>query len=328
MEYVLGIDQGATKTHAIVVDRDGNVLGFGSGRGICYVDASLETALDYMEEAAAGALAQCGLSYRDMTSISAGLTGADWDYEITMFEDAIRKRMRHANVHVVNDCIIAMRSGTSGTVSGILCAGTGFNCAVRNGDDMFIYGYYVPEDCMGAISLARAALQAVYNDELGLGEKTALTAAVLNFFGLSNVDELLFKKVTGQIPEHEYRKLSILLGQVAMAGDPVAIDIWKNAGKKMAECLTARIRRMGLQDEAIEVVLSGSIFKCQVPQLMESVEEELYAHAPKAVIIPARYEPVVGAALLGLDKLYGDALPDFIYDHIESSAEKFAIRRL
>lgn len=327
MPYILGIDQGGSKTHAIVMDGFGTVLGLGKSQGACYANTGLDVAMNYIKEASDRALGESGLSYEQMNWIVAGLTGADWDYEVELLTEALRKQTHHDNVYVVNDCIIAMRAGTSGTVSGILCAGSGFNCAVRNGDDMFTYGYYVPDDCAGGSALARATLRAVYDGELGLNQKTALRELVLDFFRVSSVDELLLKDVTGQLADSEVLRLPVLLQNAALEGDPVAKDIWTKTGKRMAQCMTARIRKMHMEYEPVEVVLSGSVFKCRAPQLIESVTGEILDCAPNAVIISAEYEPIVGAALLGLDKIHGNALPTQVYQNLEASAEVYAIKR-
>lgn len=63
--------------------------------------------------------------------------------------------------------------------------------------------------------------------------------------------------------------------KAALEGDPVAKDIWTKTGKRMAQCMTARIRKMHMEYEPVEVVLSGSVFKCRAPQLIESVTGEI-----------------------------------------------------
>ena len=44
MKYVMGIDQGSSKTYAIVGDDGGNVLGFGKSYGACHSNTGMKYA--------------------------------------------------------------------------------------------------------------------------------------------------------------------------------------------------------------------------------------------------------------------------------------------
>lgn len=326
MKYILGLDQGSSKTHAIVTDELGNVLGLARSRGVCHSSVSLEAAMDAIEEAADEALRQSGLTREDINCVSAGLTGTDWDYEVKLLEDAVRERLGIETVRVVNDCIIAMRAGSASDVAGIICVGSGTNCAIRNRGDLFVYGFYIPDEEQGGMCLGRKAVQAVLNAQVGLEEATSLTEPVLRFFGVKTVDELLYRKATHRIDGSEYLKLPILLERAAAEGDAVSLKIWEDYGKTLAKYITVRMRLMGLKEEKIEIILSGSIFKCKLPQFTENVVEGIHAFAPNAVVKSAVYEPIVGAALLCLDDLY-ETLPDRVYENLEVSSARFPIKR-
>ena len=327
MKYVLGIDQGGSKTHAIVMDKDGVVRGFGKSKGACHSAGPLDVALDYIEEAVDEALKESGLGRKQIDHIGAGLTGIDWDYEADMLKEALGERLQNKNISVVNDCIIAMRADTSGDVTGVICVGSGTNCAVRNKDELFIYGFYIPDEYQGGMCLGKKTVQAVFDAEIGLEDSTKLRQGVLEFFGVSNVEELLYLRSTNQIDEKMYLELPILLEEVAVHGDKVAVKIWEDYGKQLARFVTARIKLMKIQDKPIEIILSGSIFKCKVPQFIECVKKEILKCAPEAKVSSAVYEPIVGAALLALDQLYCEPLPEYVYQNLEQSAEKYMIKR-
>ena len=55
MEYVLGIDQGGSKTHAAVADETGRLLGAGRGPGACHSVYGMEAAMAGVAEAVRGA---------------------------------------------------------------------------------------------------------------------------------------------------------------------------------------------------------------------------------------------------------------------------------
>lgn len=327
MRHVMGIDQGGSKTYAIIVDEEGTVRGFGKSGGTCLTNGDSGKNLDYVELAAREALEESGLSMAEIDHIAAGLTGIDWEDEADILADALREKFAKDEICVVNDCIIAMRAGSSSEVSGVICVGSGTNCAVKNRDELFIYGFYIPDEYQGGWSLGRKAVQAVFDAEMGLIQSTRLREVLLDYFHLDSVDKLLYKRATKNISGQEYLGIPILLEETALENDAVALGIWEDFGRHLAKFITARIELMGISDERIEIVLSGSIFKCKIPRFIQVVREEITQAAPNAKVTPSVYEPIVGAALLGLDRLYGTELPGYVYENLEKSAEYYSIKR-
>lgn len=273
------------------------------------------------------ALESSHLTLQDVTTVVGGLTGVDWDYEAPLLEEAIQKHFPKARVKVVNDCIIAMRAATRKERCGILCAGSGLNCAVQNGDECFAYGFYIPDEHQGGCSLGKKAVQAVFDSHMGLLPETSLTERLLARFQARTVDELLFLRVTGKISDSDYLSLPILIAEEARAGDTVAADIWINYGKLIANYLVARAEKMGIGREKMDVVLSGSIFKCQFLEFRRAVKDEILRRLPGAHVIEAAYEPVVGAAVIGLQIVHGEVAKE-IYGNLEETSKQFPLRRL
>ncbi len=80
MKYVIGIDQGASKTHAIVSDEYGIVLGMGKSYGACHSSDGMTHAITAVKEAVDQALEQSGISIQEIELIAAGMTGVDWGF--------------------------------------------------------------------------------------------------------------------------------------------------------------------------------------------------------------------------------------------------------
>lgn len=327
MRYVLGIDQGGSKTYAIIVNETGDVLGFGKSEGTCLIEGKSDQNLDYIEYAVDKALEESRLNLDQIDYIVAGLTGIDWDDEAEKIEKDLRTRFNKEKICVVNDCIIAMRAGSSSSVSAVICVGSGTNCAVRKEDELFIYGFYIPDEYQGGWSLGKKAVQAVFDAEMGLTEPTRLKSVLLDYFGMEKVEDLLYKRATKGISSQEYLGIPILLEQTALENDAVALGIWTDFGTHLAQFITARMKIMGILDEKIEIVLSGSILKCKIPGFIQTVSDEITSLAPRAQIRSSVYEPIVGAALLGLDSMYRNDLPEQVYDNLEKSAEIYSIKR-
>lgn len=327
MRYVLGIDQGGSKTHAVLAEETGKILGMGKSYGACHSSTSVDYAVQAVMEAAEQALKACNLTAEDITGVAGGLTGIDWDYEAELLEGEIQKQFPRADIKVVNDSIIAMRAATRKKKCGILCAGSGLNCAVQNGSDCFAYGFYIPDEYQGGWSLGKRSVQAVFDSHMGLIEETSLTERLLEYFCAGTVDELLFMQVKGKITSKDYLHLPIILEEEAQAGDKVALNIWIQYGKVMVNYLAARIKKTGILEDAVDIVLSGSIFKCKLEQFQDTVKTEIVKKIPNANIIAAEYEPVMGAVFIALEELLGK-MTEEIYSNAEGTSKNFPLRRM
>lgn len=322
MTFVLGIDQGGSKTHAVVADGTGHILGTGNSFGACHSNCGMETAMAAVREAAQQALNAAGLSAGQMTRIAAGMTGVDWPHEAPLLRQALCALFTAApeRVIVINDCLIALRAGSSRPSGVILCAGTGLNCAVRHPDGReFTFGFYIADHCQGGTALGYRVLQAVFDAACGMREETSLTQPVLAHFGCDTVDELLFRHVTGALDKPRIRQLPLLLEAAAIRGDPESSAVLDAFGRDIAQYAVAGLRKLDMLREKVEVVLSGSVFKCRAPQLLAAVRETVLSSAPQAVMVESVYEPVLGAVLLALDSLK-EADGDLIAHNIATGA--------
>ena len=130
MSLYLGVDAGGSKTHAVICDEQGNILGKGaSGNGNHQIHR--EHAARNIEEACNRALQEAGAAKEDISYAYFGLAGADReaDYEILRPMIGALGYPRHA---IACDTIIGMRAGTSRPYGAALICGTGFNSAARN----------------------------------------------------------------------------------------------------------------------------------------------------------------------------------------------------
>lgn len=323
MGYILALDQGGTKTAALVADETGRVLGAGYSGGAVHAIDGMDAAMARVTDAAGQALAQAGLAPGDVIRVAGGMTGADWPYEYPLLAAALRETTGVADVTVVNDCIIAFRAGTDRGCGAVLCAGTGLNAAVIPlAGEPYIYGYYIQGDENGGTALGKLAMRAVMNAESGLGAPTALTGRTLAHYGAATVDELLQRYVAGALGETKF--LVPLLAEVVRAGDAVASKIVTDFGARLARYVVAGFRRKGLLGTDADVVLSGGVFKADLPGLREAIAAAVHAEAPRAVLVDAPYEPVLGALLLALDR---DGSISLQSPSIVQSAERFGLFR-
>lgn len=329
VKYVLGLDQGGSKTHAVVADMEGNILGIGCGAGACHSVIGLEAATAAIYDASMQAMSAAGVTAEQIDVVGAGLTGVDWPHETQLLRQAVSDTLSipQEKIVVVNDCLIALRAGTSKPSGCILCAGSGLNCAVRHPDGReYTFGFYIEDACQGGSALGMRTLRAVFDAEAGLCAETALTEKVLRHMACGNVDEMLFKHVTCGLGPDRILRLPPVLEEAALEGDEVAKGILRVYARDIARYVVVGLRRFDMLNLDMEVVLSGSIFKCRAPELIDTVTDVILSNAPNATILESIYEPVIGAMLLALDHIEG-ADRALIQEHIERDAKRFHMVR-
>jgi len=302
MKYVLGIDQGHTETRAAVCDLGGSLLGVGKTFGACHSVHGMDQAMHAIQTAAQIALDQAGVGAQHVVTLFCGLTGADWPDEYDLLHENVVRLGLCRKVWIKNDTIVALRGGTSADYGAIVIAGTGSNCAIRSprGEE-FIYHFYHDYDLQGGIALGRRALNAIYRAETGRGPATLLKGRVLDMFEAASVDDLLRAHVEGRLGKDRIKHIAPLVFQAACEGDWAASQILRAFGEGLAELVTAGLRRFEMTALDVEVVLSGNIFKGCGSLLQEVMLSSIHMVAPRARLVNARYEPVVGALLLGLE---------------------------
>jgi N-acetylglucosamine kinase-like BadF-type ATPase len=94
-----------------------------------------------------------------------------------------------------------------------------------------------------------------------------------------------------------------VLLDAAAAGDQLARDSANTLADEIVAFITAAVRRLSLEDEAVEVVLGGGVFDTDDEGFHTRVATGVHAVAPTAQLIRLDAPPVLGAALIGLDAI-------------------------
>jgi N-acetylglucosamine kinase-like BadF-type ATPase len=92
-----------------------------------------------------------------------------------------------------------------------------------------------------------------------------------------------------------------LVFEVAAAGDGVALDVIRWAGRELGQLANAVIRQLHFESLAFDAVMVGSLFNGG-SLLIEPMQEMMLALAPSARLVKLEAPPVVGAVLLGMEQ--------------------------
>lgn len=300
--YVLGVDGGTTKTIALIADDQGRILGAARGGGSNWTGEDVEIPMAVVADTARQALAQCGLTGAPVELGVFTLAGADWPEDHTRREAVLGRSGIARRVMVKNDSFGGLRAGTREPYGMVLAVGTGMNAAVITPEGQeWAFGYY--ETFGGASTLMQHAFEAALRAEDGRGQPTLLTRLVLDRLGFHTVEAMLRAYILHQIERRHLFTIAPLVFEAALAGDAVAADILIRQGQGLAEYVTAMARRFHMQPLAFDVVLAGSVFKGDGPLLVDTITQQIHQVAPRARIVRARFEPVVGSVLLAYDAL-------------------------
>jgi len=147
MPYIVGIDQGGTKTDIIIADHAGNIAAAGNDRDWVPENAAPPAGLKgnlssarralrmtRIQHAFNKAMEAAGLKLQDIESVSACCTGADWAFEYEIDRRYLLAALSIEKISLYNDCVGALRGGIEikNRDCAVLCIGTGANCAVMN----------------------------------------------------------------------------------------------------------------------------------------------------------------------------------------------------
>ena len=309
MKYFLGVDIGGTKSHALVVDEQGTVLGFGRAGAGNWESVGYPGLERVLREITDQAVQQAGITRSQIAGAGLGIAGYDWPSQRQTHLDVIQNTGLNGPLILVNDAALGIPAGTKegwgvSIVSGTGCNGRGWNRdRSREGRAVGGHGHW-SDEAAGGFDIVARAMRAVAFQWTRRGPETALTQAFLEKTGAPDLDML----VEGVYLE-KYRfdaSFVMLVFEVAAQGDPEALAVMRWAGDQLGQIACGVIRQVGLEKDNFEVVQIGSLYEGH-PLISEQMRETIQQIAPGARLVRLTAPPVVGGVLLGMQTTMGRA---------------------
>jgi N-acetylglucosamine kinase-like BadF-type ATPase len=304
---LVAIDGGNSKTDVVVVDRDGGVLATFRGDGFRPHEVGEAAAVEVIAAAVAGALDRAGVPPgTPMAHVAAYLANADLPEEERSLTRALMARGWSRTARVGNDTFALLRAGSSkGWGIAVVC-GAGINCLGVGPDGRIArFPALGPHtgDWGGGMQLGDLALWNAVRGEDGRGPRTALTSAVAAHFDVAAAVDVGLALHSGELAAGRLLELAPVLLDVAAGGDAVARSVVDRLADEVTALGTVTLRRLGLLETPVEVVLGGGVLTARHPLLMEGIERRYAERAPRADLVVADAPSILGAALLGLDEV-------------------------
>jgi len=299
--YILGIDGGATKTLAAVLDLHECALHLGhagpSNEDAVGARLAVKAILDATDQALAGA----GIAHARLAAAVVAVAGTD-----TASIDRHLHDTRADHWIVVNDVVSAWATATGAQPGVGVISGTGSNVfgvgaalspegwvgrAWRAGG----WGHLLGDEGSG-YWLGAQSIVAALRDRDGSGPPTALSEAALEFFRSPSVEALAASVYTTPLTKGEVAAFAIETSRLAYAGDVVARQLFARAAGLLGEQIRAVIANTGLTGD-FPIGLIGSAFRAG-EVFVVPLTDAIHALAPEARIFPVHTPPVGGSLLL------------------------------
>lgn len=300
---ILALDQGQTKTNALLLAENGEILGIGMAGGASHYKDGLAKASAMMQEAADNALSLAGLQRTDITQVCGGIAAANWPEEVTMLQEEIKNVFQVENVTVLNDCVIALRAGTDSDDAIVLCTGSGMNSAVFAGGKLkLVYNNYIDLYDQGSEGLGARAFQAVFESHMCYKKPTTLEKRLMDHFGIQDMDQLMLAFYKNHLPR-PLKDVAEIVFEEAAHNEPAALEIIYSFGKSISQYVIGAVKRFEVDPADFKVILSGGVFKNPNSLLYETVCSQIHRVYANIRIEQSFYEPIIGAALMALDEM-------------------------
>lgn len=292
--FVMGIDGGATKTLAAVLDLDAHTVQLAHA-GPSNEDAvGTRAAVDALLAVADAALEQAGVEQSQLDAAVLAVAGTD--------TAAIANQVRAARTDawiVVNDVVGAWAAGTGAKPGVGVISGTGSNVFGVGPDGRTWraggWGHVLGDEGSGfwlGVNSIKAALRA----RDGSGPPTALGDAAREFFGAPSIEALAATVYAKPLSKGEIAAFAVRTAELAGAGDVVARGLYERGAQQLGEQVVSVINHTGLEG-SFPVSLIGSAFKAG-SMFIEPLSAVVHEVAPQAQIAVAEMEPVGGSLLL------------------------------
>jgi glucosamine kinase len=292
--FLMGVDGGATKTLAAVLDLGERTLHLGHGASSNADSVGALAASESLTRATDEAIGRAGIAREEVDSAVLAIAGTD--------TDAVAGHVREScpgTWAVVNDVVGAWAAATDAQPGVGVISGTGSNVfgVGAEGTPWRAGGWgHVLGDEGSGYWLALQSIKAALGDRERSGPETALSSAAIDFFGVQSLEALAALVYSQPLAKGEIAAFAIETARVAHAGDVVARGLYERGASELGRQVASVIEQTGLVGE-FPVGLIGSAFKAGA-LFVEPLEAIVCEIAPQARVAVVEMTPVGGCLLL------------------------------
>lgn len=297
---ILGIDVGGTKTEAVLVNRNGEVLAFERGKGANYQTIGEQEAFERINGIVVSIAKNANIGLAQIEDCFVGAAGADFDYDYEII-DRIIKRLGLNKYGFDNDGLIALRSGTLKDPGILVTCGTGSINYAYNGREISRKGGFSQffGEKLGAWYVSKLVASAATRSMDGRGYATLMKEMIEEKAGMSIPLLMNFEYHDNSYRGPEpVRILVSSLFEAANRNDLMAVKILVEIAEEVIGIAKSFLIDMEFE-KPIKLILEGTVFKVADKMLIEMISNGLGDGFE--VIVPLQ-DPVIGAALISMER--------------------------
>ena len=308
--YVMGVDAGGTKTRCMICDEKEHIVGRGEAGAAQHQMYGIAQTKENLTLAVERALTQAKLCLSDISYAVLGMSGADGEDDFALLIPAVGEVLSDVPYEVLHDSWIGLRAaldGANGLIEGVVSiCGTGAAHAGMNGrgERLTLRNLdYITGNCGGGGELCEKALHYAFRSEEGTYDKSLLEELIPPIFGVKTMEEVCGLIKNDGPNEKQRYGIPIVVFEAAKRGDGVAAKLLSDMGREEGRYAAAVIKKLGMTEKKVPVVLIGSLFQTGEHLLIDAYMEQVHMAAPQAYPVILKEEPVLGAVRFALDKM-------------------------
>lgn len=196
-------------------------------------------------------------------------------------------------------------------------AGTGSDVFVFQPDYKDIEGGlgYILGDEGSGYDIGLKSIKAAIASYEERGQKTLLQPLIFDYFNINEPRDIIKQTLDENELKKKIAAVTYVTEKAAKQGDRVAIDIYKNAGKELAEQTVCAIKRFckknGKNSTEGKIIASGGVWH-GFDEMYKTFKSTIKKEFPTAVTVRPTFEPVIGCVVANFLKKggrYEDILP-------------------
>ncbi|HHU84973.1 MAG TPA: hypothetical protein GXZ23_07395 [Clostridiales bacterium] len=296
MAYFLGIDGGGTKTTAIICDEKYNKISSFTGESINFNSVGMDVARKNLKYVIDGVLADKNIT---LNAVFIGMSAISNRADKKLTQELCDGIINCPDITMDSDVFIALEAMNCNGSAAMVISGTGSMACGRLPDGSIIHtggwGYLLGDEGSG-YAMALDAIKAAICSHEGSGQKTALTQAVLDYYKITDMQDIIDIFYNPPLPRSEIAKFAPIFLEQVKSGDDVAINILKYHAKKLADTVTALLNQM---PKGTPLGLWGGIMQNSI-EFREEFTSHIKNKFPKTQIGLLEHPPEYGAVFAAI----------------------------
>jgi len=301
--YIAGIDGGASKTVALLADRNGTILGRGKGGPSNYHNIGTEAASAAIKNALKRAKADAGIREKIEIAVVA-LAAVDSEHDLRVASYFVKNAKIARMSIVIHDSVAALYAVTKGSPGIVVNSGTGSFAAGINSKGEYAraggWGYILGDEG-SAYDIGLRAIKMTFRSFDGREKTTELIGLLNKRFHIKSVDDLVSRIYGNGLTVEQIAAIAPLVIR-ATRYDRISKEIMNDAGVELGELVCAVASRLKMTRQGFPVAAVGGNFRSG-SDLLRSLKSRVKKCSPNARITLSHVDPALGSLSIALETL-------------------------